>query len=232
MSFAHLAFPAASAGSLSGRCAVCGIESDNAHPSAISDNFVEIDRLAAKLSDVTCAPCTALLGRSPMVSQRSGFPLGWRMFSLFARDSNSLQHASKAEKPRIREWILSAPYDSAWGIAIADTGKKQIAPFAPVNAPGGRCRVLLETVIVEYEPEPFARHLAMVERLYALGFSKSEIQSGNLSTGRLRGASRADVLGFRDLALPLARAIGTPVHELAVWLAQKEEEHGDDDGDE
>jgi hypothetical protein len=154
------------------------------------------------------------------------------MFSLFARSGHPLQHASKADKSRIREWVLSAPYDSAWGIAIADSGKKQIAPFAPVNAPGGRCRVLLETVIVDYEPAAFARHLDMVERLYRLGFTKSEIQSGNLSTGRLRGASRTDVLAFRDLALPLARAIGTPVHELAVWLAQREEDHGDDDGDE
>ena len=231
-SFARLAFPDAVPGKLSGRCNVCGIESATAHPSVLSSNFVELGLLAAPTSRVTCAPCTALFGRSPMISQRSGAALGWRMFSLFARYGHRLEHASKAAKPSIREWILGAPYDTEWGIAIADSGKKQLAPFAPVNAPRSRCRVLLESVLVEYEPQAFARHLAMVERLYALGFTKSEIQSGHLSTGRLRGASRETVLAFRELVMPLARAIDTPVHELAVWLAQKEEDHGDDDGDE
>jgi hypothetical protein len=154
------------------------------------------------------------------------------MFSLFARAGLPLEYASKAEKSRIREWIRNAPYPVAWGIAIADSGKKQLAPFAPVNSPNGRCRVLLESVLVEYVPADFSRHLDLVEKVYAMGFSKTEIQSGHLSTGRLRAASRADVLAFRGLALPLARAIGTPGHELAVWLAQKEEEGGDDDGDE
>jgi hypothetical protein len=233
MSFARLAFHDAKPGALSGTCALCGATVTDGHPTAISDNFVEVDLLASPRSAVTCSPCTAALGNSPHVSPRaSARPLGWRMFSLFARDGLPLEHASKAEKPRIRGWVLGAPYPERWGIHIADSGKKQRAPFAPVNAPSGRCALQLETVRVEYEPAALRVHLDVVERLYAIGVSKAELETGTVSVGRLRKLSAPEIRAARPLLHAVRCQSYTPIHALAVWLAQRENEDGDDDGDE
>lgn len=228
MTFASLAFPDAPRGESSGSCAVCGTHVRDGHPSAISDNFVELDLLAAPRSPVTCAPCTAALGRSPYASPKaSRHPLGWRMFSLFAREGHALEHASKAEKPRIRAWVTAAPYPERWGIHIADSGKKQRAPFAPVNAAAGQCAIQLETVRVEYEPADLRLHLALVERLYAIGASKAEIAAGTISVGRLRAMRAPEIREVRALLRTVAQRAASPVHALAVWLAQREESDGD-----
>jgi hypothetical protein len=208
---------------MQGACAVCGAITDTAHPTAISDNFVEVDLLALPRSPVTCAACTAALGNSPYSSPKaSGRPLGWRMFSLLARDDLPLEHATKADKPRIRAWCLAAPYPERWGIHVADSGKKQRAPFAPVNPPSARCAIQLETVRVDYAPADLREHLARVEWLYSIGASKAEIAVGALSVGRLRNLSAAEIREARDLVRTVARLAASPMHALAVWLAQRE----------
>ena len=238
MTFSAIALPDAAPGNHAGRCAACGASTTTGHATTWSNNFVALDLLADARSPVVCAPCAALLGNSPRVSPKaSQRPLGWRMFSLLARAGHPLQYANKAEKPRIRTWLLAAPYTEPWGVHLADSGKKQMAPFAPVNRGGASAwTIQLETTPVRWTTPALRAHLDTVDTAYQLGVSKAELTHGQWGLGRLRTLRGSALTHALDLERALRSWIGSPQHQLAVWLSQRddsdtEEAHDDNQPD-
>lgn len=127
--------------------------------------------------------------------------------------------ASKAEKPVILAW-LRAPKRGRWFAAIADSGQKQVLPYAPLNLPGGRGRVVFDDVTVNL---PAAAGWALVDAMAAFltaGATKDEIASGDYQPWTW--ARCTDAIRAFEAAWGSVR--GGAWFSLALWLAQRNED--------
>lgn len=126
-------------------------------------------------------------------------------------------NASKGEKPLIREF-LALQHAGSWFAAIADSGQKHVLPFAPMNGPGRRGRVLFDELLVTIPDDQ--RLLGDSIELLTAGATKDEILSGDYRATTYDRCSAA-VIEFERTH---AGERGSGWFALAVWLAQRDEE--------
>jgi hypothetical protein len=126
-------------------------------------------------------------------------------------------NASKGEKPLIREF-LRREHASLWCCGIADSGKKHVLPFTPINAPSRGGVVLFEEQLVVV-PDSLELVDAMAELLTA-GATKDELDRGDYRAHTWIRCE-AEVRAFEG-------AHGGERHSawwaLALWLAQRDED--------
>lgn len=193
-------------------CYVCAGTSLRSMPIAkwMGDNFTGQAQCRAPMSDRICEACAwAMAGRPPDTL---------RMYShLF--DGREYLRLNKGDKPAMRAF-LRRHHDTEWFAAIADSGKKHVIPWAPVNQPGRKGRVRFEDGDVTLPRSEDG--WAMVDEIAALataGAPKSEIESGDYSP-RSWTLCRAAIESFE-------RRWKSERHgawfRLAVWLAQRDE---------
>jgi hypothetical protein len=205
-------------GDAHGVCRTCGLDGEGL-PFAkwVKPTFTDHDKLTA--GEIICRACqfcfddhvaelTRRVGKDKLQRMRnySHFVVGGEWTPL-----------SKGDKRRMRELLFADP-DVA---VIAVSGQKHIIFRA---RPGW-------WQIEEQSRRPFPRELAAVldpvETLYA-GFAKAEIETGRYSQARILkfGFPR-----WRELDAAIKPLRGTPALELALFLAQREEDESEQPGD-
>lgn len=198
-----------------GTCWVCAAICGRSMPRHdwMTASFVGQNRARAQTSLVVCEPCVwAMRGRPPDTL---------RMYShlLDAGAGEYLQ--LKSDKPTTRRWLRRRKV-GPWFAAIADTGKKHVVPWAPVNPPGTYPgRVMFEEDVVELPRDDPA--LALIDRIAELltaGSTKDEITRGEYGPGAWqRCGQQIRAFEVRDgLRLRHSRWF-----RLAIWLAQRDE---------
>jgi hypothetical protein len=194
-------------------CWVCGSPSSRAQPRAAwqGANFTGQSRVRAPTSEHVCEACVwAMAGRPPDTL---------RMYSHLCEVGGEYLRLNKGDKPAMRAF-LRRPHASAWFAAVADSGQKHVVPWAPVNPPGARGRVLFEETVVHLPGGPEGwRLLDDAAALLTAGATKAEVEAG-------RYEARAwQLCGARLPAFERAHGgeRSGPWFSLALFLAQRDE---------
>lgn len=197
------------------RCWVCGGESMRGvlRHRWMGANYTGQNKARCPSSEHVCEACvTVMAGRPPDTE---------RMWSHLVEGDEHVR-VNKGQKPAIRAF-LRRPHRAPWFAAIADSGQKHLIPWTPINAPnqpGGR--VMFEEVIVELpRTDDGWRVLDDITDALTDGATKEEILRGDYSprAWQLLGADR-----LRALEATWSRLRGGAWFDLAVWLAQRDEE--------
>lgn len=169
-------------------------------------NFVGQNRVRCPESATVCEACVVVMAGRP--------PDTLRMHShLF--DGLSWLRLTKADKTTMRAW-LRRPKGAGWFAAIADSGKKHIIPWAPVNGAGSGV-VLFEERVVTLGPWELVEAM---EDLLTQGVRKPELERGDYGPRAWHQAA-AGVQAFERAWGTKWRASGW--FELGVWLAQRKD---------
>jgi CRISPR type IV-associated protein Csf1 len=198
-----------------GTCAWTGLACEETVAFAVSDNFAGWADLGAPWSDRAHPGCQWLAGSTGERSASGKRELRWCLFSLRASAQHGLERASKAEKPRIRQWLLDPP-EGPWALCLAASGQKHLAYRTPINDRRDRYVVALETSLVEVEASWVRERLADVEACYRAGLTKAELGSGE--------TDRLHVLADPDIRAAWARVRSdhrdrSQAIRLLVWVA-------------
>jgi hypothetical protein len=127
-------------------------------------------------------------------------------------------NASKGEKPTILAWLRGKKV-GPWFAAIADSGQKQVLPYAPVNAPGARGKVVFDDVIVVLPDEHGWQLVTSMISFLTAGATKEEIVRGEYNASTWTRC-RAAIETFEG---SWSAHRGGSFFGLAVWLAQRDE---------
>lgn len=178
----------------------------------MGSNFVGQNRVRMPSAQHVCEACVHVMaGRPPDTA---------RMYSWLVDDRGVLR-LNKGDKPRMREWLRS-PKQGPWFAAIADSGKKHVIPWAPVNPAGTRlARVMFEEMEVTI-PSDEAHGWGLVDsaaNLLTAGATKAEISSGVYGVGAWARCEHE----IRAFETEHGARRGAAWFELAVWLAQRDE---------
>ena len=92
--------------------------------------------------------------------------------------------ANLAKRAEIRVWLINPP-SPPFTIAIAESGQKHILPWALESQSREFFPAQFELDTVWVDLRKFRTHLETYESLMQLGFSKTEINSGNYRSDRI-----------------------------------------------
>lgn len=115
----------------------------------------------------------------------------------------------------IRQWLMEPP-EPPFTIAIAESGQKHILPWAVKAQSREFYPVMFEKDLLYINRASFCQLLSTYERLMALGFSKTEIDSGDYRSDRLISAVGQ---GFWELEGAIAQSRGTRLLQLMSFVA-------------
>ena len=193
-------------GNLSGACWLCGAETTQGVPKkkAIKPTFTDADFAQAPQSEVVCECCN--------------WALSWRTlrnYSLLAT-SQGLQHPSR---PELREILLSPP-EPPLLLCIATSGQKWLHFKGRVSLSKNKPWAMFEETQVAIPPDGLSRILEPVEVLYAGGFNKTEILSGEY---RPVNINKFGVRRWEEMEGQITKHRGSRLFEVAVFVAQKGE---------
>lgn len=128
------------------------------------------------------------------------------------------QHVTKGDKPAILRF-LRAPHAGTWFAAIADSGKKHVVSYTPVNPPGSRGRAQFEEQTIALPDAAGWRITDDLRALLTAGATKAEVECGDY-TPRAWTLCRERVEAF-ERAWGHLRGGGW--FSLALWLSQRDE---------
>jgi hypothetical protein len=193
----------------------------------MGSNFTDQTRAPCPLSPVICEACVFLSSRVSPVLGRD-VKEGKKFGACFRNVSNAVEvdwigvqapgyaNYSKGEKPAILAF-LERDHAGIWGIGIADTGQKHVAPFTPMNGPRRGGVVLFEEALVSLPSD-----LGLVYQMRYLltaGATKDEIECGDYRS-QTWGRCRREVELFEK---ENGGERGSEWFALALWLAQRDE---------
>lgn len=226
--FDHLGRPKTNAVSqVMDACWLCGGNSDRGVPYVdwMGSNFVGQNRVRNPRGTFVCEACfyfcqrgAPVPGRPPKEGKQFGG--NYRNYS-HCFDSGSYFNASKGEKYLIRDFLAS-PHGTMWFAAIADSGQKHVLPWAPVNVRSQRGRVLFEEMEVTI-PERDSQEFGLIEIISDLlteGATKESVRQGIYQAGEWFLCEVA----IRKFELVWSYKRDSPWWQLALWLAQRDEE--------
>lgn len=156
---------------------------------------------------MVCEACVVVMAGKP--------PNTERMWSHLV-DGDSHVRVNKGNKPTIREF-LRGPKAATWFAAIADSGKKHLIPWAPLNVGTRRPLVNFEERIVELGDWSLVDELS---ELLTLGATKEELGCGDYGP---RAWTLCGAEGLRAFEERWSGLRGGGWFDFAVWLAQRDE---------
>lgn len=208
------------AGNAVGSCYLCGGSVYDPSPVAFPSTFMDYDKARCSDSLYLCQACLfSMEERSELLASLVGKDKLQRMrnYSHFVLNGQWYP-LSKADKTRMYDLLLQCPELSV----IAVSGQKHLI----FRAQPGMWQI--EEAAVQPELGLLQDLTRRVVPLYSNGFKKSEIRTGEYKTYRVKkyGVDR----WYHD-DMPLREWRGSPYLELAVFLAQKGDTGGRDDGE-
>jgi len=192
--------------SASGLCWMCAARLERGIPRQkwMGANFVGQNRVRAPAAAFVCEPCVFVCAGRP--------PDTLRMYSHFWSEPAGWSKLTRADRAKMRERIL-AEYDGPWFAAIAESGKKHLLPWTPINFAGARVIYFEERrVSMPLDARELLDDLA---RLLAAGASKAEIGRGEYTPFSWR-ACHDEIRAFEAR---WSRARHGSWFDLALWLA-------------
>lgn len=194
-------------------CWVCGSRATRGQErwKWAGSNYTGQSKAKCPPSAYVCESCVVVMAGRPPDTER--------MYSHFVEGSSWLR-VNKGQKPAMREF-LRRPKKDLWFAAIADSGQKHIVPWAPINTPGVRGYALFEEALVEL---PDAAGWAMVDDISNMltgGATKDELLPGAWSARAYSVLGPERIEAFEE---QWGSKRGGSWFDLAVWLAQRDEE--------
>lgn len=195
-----------------GTCRTCGQRgSGAAFSSWVRPTFTDHDIL--RPGEIVCQACLFCFDeQSTLLQQMTGRdkPQRMRTYSHFVTDAGEWIVLTKADKPRMRELLLSEGTRLA---AIAESGQKHVL----LRTRPGFWQIELSTI--EPDRDRLIALLALTDEAYTLGATKEAIQTGRYDAGSL---SRMGPAAYRRLERALAPFRGSALFDLACFLTQKQ----------
>lgn len=105
-------------------------------------------------------------------------------FHLSPHDDGLLEVKNLPTRSEIREWLLNPP-NPPFTICIAESGQKHTYPFSIESISKNLFPVLFEETLIYLDRQQFAGVLKIFESLMRLGFSKTEISSGDYRSDKI-----------------------------------------------
>jgi hypothetical protein len=116
--------------------------------------------------------------------------------------------------------LLEPPRSGRWFAAVADSGKIHTLPYSPLLEGGaGPWRLRFERQYASASPAQFAGLLWHAASLYAAGFVKRDIASGEPHPSSL---AKYGVETWRQHDERLRPFRGLPASRLAIWMLRKD----------
>lgn len=220
-----------------GHCYVCGGVVVRGTPveSWMSSNYTDQTRVRAPCASHTCEACVFLSSRTSPVMGRPAkadkqfggnfrnysnlWEHGWESppFGDDGAKAPGYANASKGQKPLIRAFV-ERDHQGPWFAAIADSGQKHVALYAPMNGRGRQGRVLFDELLVRI-PADTGLISSMVDALTS-GVTKDEIERGEYRQWTWQQVPAV----VERFEAEHARLRGCGWFTLALWLAQRDEE--------
>lgn len=211
-------------------CYLCGKPADN--PLELKDSFTGHSLAKCPSSQFLCDRCYAPInGDEKQLWYWSDEKGKWS--KLWGRSLTRLYIGNKLKSPiiegkreglkivsnlakrvEIREWLINPP-TPPFTIAIAESGQKHILPWAIESQNRDYFPVQFEMDTVWIDLPNFCTHLENYENLIHLGFSKTEINSGNYKSDRIMKAWGK----FEKLEDAITLIRGTRLIELIAYVA-------------
>jgi hypothetical protein len=192
-------------------CWVCGGQSMRGivREKWMGANFTGQNRVRCIESRHVCEACVSVMAGRPPDTER--------MWTHLVEGDKHVR-VNKGDKPEMRAFLRRG-HSKPWFAAIADSGKKHVIPWAPINPPSFKSggAVMFEDMLVQVPPT-FELVDAMSE-LLTLGATKEEIERGDFANAWQRCAPELRAFEERH-----GCHRGSPWFVLAVWLAQRDEE--------
>lgn len=198
-------------------CRICGRERGGiAFDGWVRRTFMDWDKLQP--GNIICDDCLFWFDESSeelaeLVGKEK--PQRMRNYSHFIVNGTWIP-LSKGDKVRMRDILLNSPFPEL--AVVASSGQKHIAFRATHNPAGSTAGwVQFEEQSLWIEPADLAHLLDLVEALY-LGFSKTEIESGDYKQHRI---NKFGIEAWYNLEAQIAKERGGLLFALALFLAQK-----------
>lgn len=194
---------------------------------AIKPTFTNHNNASCLTSQTICQPCVAMQSKEtweayvaarPELGLKTGHALSWRSYS----------HAFSAAghtcpmRTAWRDWVLDPP-EPPFLFVIATSGQKHILFRATVANSRDSFPVQLEEETLWVNREDLAECVRAFERIYALGFSKDSILSGDYHPAQAMKVGVAE-LREADAAIRPWRERFEGYMRLAHFCAQRPEE--------
>lgn len=217
-------------------CYLCGKPAT--YPLALQATFTAHSECKAPSSDKICDRCNASInGNEKMLWYWNDKKNQWSR--LWGRSLSRLyqgetlispviagEHTEKnltlpivsalATRIELRGWLLNPP-EPPFTIVIAESGQKHILPWAKEGHDCDYFPVQFELDSLWIDRSQFKGVLSNYEALMALGFSKTEINSGEYHSDRLMAA----ILAYEQHEKEIARHRGSRFLQLVSHVAQQ-----------
>lgn len=212
-------------------CCICGdsITSGVASAHGISKTYSNFRELRSIASGLVCDACVwAMAGRPPLTLRL------WSV--LWREDGHTLQSSTNCpwqpagvrftNKGDIEDFqsVLLDPPRCKWGMSIADGGKIHVLPFAPINAGNSDgWRVRIDDLTVSSSGSEFSAITKHAAILYDLGFSKTDILSGQPQPSSLKKHGVDEWRQHHSCLRPWFRSVQL---RLALFFLRREHRNG------
>ena len=138
---------------------------------------------------------------------------------LFDRDAPiPYVNASKGEKPIILAWLRGVKV-GPWFAAIADSGQKQVLPYAPMNAIGSQGRVVFDDALIVLPNEQGLSLVDDMRNLLTVGATKEEIVDASYGAGAWQRCGEH----ITEFETKWSQRRASGFFGLALWLSQRDE---------
>lgn len=208
-------------------CWLCGGRTDGRgwyQPTALPPTFVGLGMIEAPTSDAVCQPCMyscskasweAYVAAHPERGLKTGHAMSWRFYSHACWPG----HHECPTRARWRELLIEPPAPP-FLFVVSTSGQKHLI-FRSVVATGREVfPVRLEETLLWVRHDELVPCLAVVEALYALGFSKDSLTTGQYHAGQLLKVG-AEAWRPLDVALRAWRRRRPDLVTLAIHVAQR-----------
>ena len=157
----------------------------------IGESFTDHSNVCVPSSNYICIPCIWVLSGKP--------PNTFRLWSVVYRQDRKMSlsdpkvfrkvngiHFTKRTEPReIVDILINPPRSGLYFVVVALTGKKHTLPFAKINFDHRLWTVRFEDKNIQGTSSNFRNALFNCALLHSLGFTCTEIETGNVCPNKV-----------------------------------------------